>query len=173
MNTTNSSSSFDGKFYETIVSPFWSPWVLNNVVLLSVLWSISYSKNSMIKACSTSTSWKNSTCVVLECNLIGFNGNSNWSLVQGCFKLNWRFWCNIRVWFYLYDSLCFVVFACKEASFSNIWIISFSHKWVRFNIFESVIHESSITSMVSPWAINEVLLWEWNKFSRSNEVSSF
>ena len=71
----------------SLVSPGGSPGVSNDVVLLSVLSSISNSGDSVVKAGSAGLGVQDTGGVVLEHSLVSLDGDGNWLLVNSCLEL--------------------------------------------------------------------------------------
>ena len=81
LDSTDSCSWSDSDLDETLVTPGWSPGVLDEVVILTVLSSISNSENSMVKAGSTGV--VNTAIIALEGRVRSINGNCDRSLSYG------------------------------------------------------------------------------------------
>jgi len=89
LDTTDTGSRCNSNLNVTIDTPVWSPGVFDKVVFLSVLCSITDSKNSVIKGCSALSRGKDTTSVGLENGLVGLDGNGDWSLGNGSLELVW------------------------------------------------------------------------------------
>jgi len=62
--------------------------------------------------------------------------------------------------------------ASEEGSFGFVWVLRLGLEWVALNILESVVHESTIASVVLLGAVNELLLGEGVKLSILDLVST-
>jgi len=87
LDSTDSSSWSDSDLDETLVTPGWSPRVLDEVVILTVFSSISNSEDSVVKVGSTGSRGENTSSVELEHRLVGLDGDCYWHLSNGCFQL--------------------------------------------------------------------------------------
>ena len=87
LDSTDSWSWSDSDLDETLVTPGWSPGVLDEVVILTVFSSISNSENSMVKVGSTCSRGEDTSSVELEHRLGGLDGDCYWHLSDGCFQL--------------------------------------------------------------------------------------
>lgn len=98
MDTADTSGSFNGGDHDvTLISPSWSPGVSDDVVLLSILNTISDGGDGVIEVGSASGGVENTTGVTLEGHSVGLDGNGNWSLSDGSDKLGGRSWLNVVV----------------------------------------------------------------------------
>lgn len=79
-DTSSEPSLLGGDVDVSFISPSWSPGVSDDVVLLSILNTISDSGNGVIEGGSASAGVHDTTGVTLEDLGIGFNGNRSWSL---------------------------------------------------------------------------------------------
>jgi len=71
----------------SLISPGSSPRVSDNVVVLSVFSSVTNSSDGVVKAGSAGLGVHNTRGVLLENGLVGLDGDGNWLLVNGSFKL--------------------------------------------------------------------------------------
>jgi len=123
----------------------------------------------MIELGTTSSS--NDTSIVhLEDRLVGFDGDGNWSLVEGSLKLGCRF-LNILEAGDFTNTLGWVVIA--HAAETGVWVVRLKHEWVLLDVLESVVHETTITSLVNLVAINELLFRVGLEFAGGNKFGSF
>ena len=87
LDTADTSSVNGGDLDVSLVSPRGSPGVSDDVVLLSVLGSVSNGSNGVIELGSASSGVQNTGGVVLENSLVGLDGNRHWLLVDGSLEL--------------------------------------------------------------------------------------
>jgi len=88
-----------------------------------------------------------STGETLESRLVGLNGDRDWLLGNGGHELldisSW----DICVAYDCSDTIGFIVYALVVLA--GVRVICLSLEWVALNVFEGVVHESSLTSIVS------------------------
>jgi len=151
LDSTLASSVLNGDSDVSLLSPLGGPGVLDDVVLGSGggIGIVSDSEDTMVKLGSAS-SGDDSTGVPMEDSLIGLDGNGDWSFVKSSFKGCWVASWDILVSSHLDDTLSSLVFASKNAGGSSVWIFGLGLKWVGLNIFESVVHQSTLASVVCP-----------------------
>jgi len=89
LDTADTGSWGNSDLDVTINTPVWSPGVLDKVVFLSVLSSVTDGKDSVIKGGSTLSRGEDTTGVSLENGLVGLDGNGDWSLGNGSLELVW------------------------------------------------------------------------------------
>ena len=89
MDTADTGSWGNSDLDVTINTPVWSPGVLDKVVFLSVLSSVTNGKDSMVEGGSALSRGKDTTSVGLENGLVGLDGNGDWSLGNGSLELVW------------------------------------------------------------------------------------
>jgi len=66
---------------------------------------------------------------------------------------------NIIVSLNVSNTLALFVFALAESRVvSSVWVVGFSHEWVLLNVFESIVHQTTLASVVLLGAVNKVLL---------------
>jgi len=82
-DTSSEPSILGGDVDVTSISPSWSPGVSDDVVGLSVFLSESDSGDGVIEGGSASGGVHDSTGVTLEDLGVGFDGNGDWSLIDG------------------------------------------------------------------------------------------
>merc|ERR1712070_833685 len=98
LDTADTGGSFNSGDHDvTLISPSWSPGVSDDVVLLSILNTISDGGDGVIEVGSASGGVENTTSVTLEGHSVGLDGNGNWSLSDGSDKLGGRSWLNVVV----------------------------------------------------------------------------
>jgi len=98
LDTADTGGSFNGGDHDvTLISPSWSPGVSDDVVLLSILNTISDGGDGVIEVGSASGGVENTTGVTLESHSVGLNGHGNWSLSNSSDELGGRSWLNVSV----------------------------------------------------------------------------
>lgn len=124
----------------------------------------------MIKLGSAISCLKNTRAVGLESSCI--DSNWNWLLLESCCHLGGAS-SNIMVWGYVGYTFAWVILAGWVISI--VWVVTFSLEFLGFKILESVVHKSTVASLVSvwSWAINKLLFREWGKRVSSKFVGSF
>jgi len=125
-------TKIDGRFKEEFILSY---------IALKVdlhLWSISNSKDIMIKVGPTSASWKNTTNVKLEYSLISLNSNWNRSNCDSWSKSTCIVSRNIMISRTCAFSLWFKVLA--GSILGSVRIIVFKHQWMGLNVLESIVH---------------------------------
>jgi len=92
---TADTKSFDGSDVDvTTFTPASAPGVSDDVVILTVLGSISDGSDSVIELGSTFWVVQDSGLVSLERHGVSFNGDRGWAFGNGSLKLRWRLWSN-------------------------------------------------------------------------------
>lgn len=102
-----------------ILSPSCSPRIFNFIVFNSLHFTISNSKDTMIKFCSASSS-ENSLFIELESQLVCLNCNRYGLLVNCCSKSLLTIWCYISAIFDLPSFIFIFIFARSSNSFIRI-----------------------------------------------------
>lgn len=113
----------------------------------------------------------NTWSILLENSGVSFNGDRNWLFGNGGLELGGRVGWNCCVWCYFNLSLVFWFLA--SLGHSSVDVGTFKVFWFRFSVDEGVWLPSSLASVWSSVAINELLFGEGKKSSSLNEVSSF
>jgi len=97
MDTTDSSSVFNSNSNESFFSPGSSPGVLDDIVFLTILRSVSNCEDTMIELSSTGRAGDDTTGVMVEDILVGLDGNRDWLLFKSSLKSGGRISSNISV----------------------------------------------------------------------------
>ena len=160
-HVADTTSVTSGKSDESFFSPWSSPWVFD---FPRLIWR-SDQKNSVVKSGSAVS--ENSWAVFWPVSSI--NGNWDGSSDNGVGQVvtvgnvseTWNFESSSIFWTGLFDSFV-SIFTFVDDTFSN-------------DVFEGVIHKSSVTGLISiwTWAINELLFWETFEGSISEFAESF
>lgn len=174
MDSTDSDGSFNCSNLDvSMISPWRSPWVSNNVVLLSRGWisSITNSSDSMVKLCSASGRVQDTWGILLKDSFISFNSDWDWLFCNCSHQLRSRFSWNSCV------TLSFnlsTVFAClARLGLGSVNVIWFKILSVESSISEGTWLPSSVTSSTCCYAINKLLFGKRKECSGFNEVFSF
>ena len=147
LDSTDSNSSFNGSNLDvSLISPCCSPWVSNNIVVLSWGWisSITYSGNSMVKSGSASSRVQNTWFVLLEYSGVSFNSNCDWLFSNSSLKLSSRVGWNSWEWAYFYLSSILRFLASLGQCSVNVIIFKFL--CVKLSMSEGIFLPSSVTS---------------------------
>lgn len=154
---------------ETSNSPVCTPLVLNEEEFLTCgICTPSNSEDTVIE-CGSATSSNNTSGILLESCLVGFDCNRDWSLLKSILKSTDTIRWNVLISRDRSSSLGFRVGAASY--FTNVWVVSRSLKRSGLNIFESSIHDTTIASIILCGAINELLLGVVNKWVACNGSS--
>lgn len=89
LDSTDALAFHDANSDVAMITPVWAPGVSNDVELSSILYTITYSCNSMIEICSTKWRTQYTTCIICEDNRVSFNSHSDWPLGDCCLELSW------------------------------------------------------------------------------------
>ena len=173
MDSADTGSSFDSDSDESLISPGWSPGVLDKEELDSVEDTVSDGEDSVIEGGSAVTSGDDSRLVSLEGKLVGLNGDGDWSYGKGSLELGWVVLSNHGEVNVGNLSLGLVVLAGKEGGLGSVWVVGLGLEWVLLNVHESEWHGATLASVVQPGAVNKLLLGEGDKLLGLDEVHSF
>jgi hypothetical protein len=136
----------------SVISPGSTPGVFDKDVILSALDSVSNGEDTMVKVCSASFS-DNTRAVRLEGHLIGFNGNSDWLLVEGSLELGSRS-SNI----FVSRKLDTITLVLALSISSGVSVLGFKCKSIFLDVVEGVVHETAIATTIRFVTIDELLL---------------
>ena len=137
-------------------APSSSPGVLDEEVILTAFSSVANSENTVIKSITASRG-DNSGMISLEDELIGLDGNRDWSLVEGCSELGA---CGV-------NSDITVTGDCANSLGSDViassfpgrvWVCAFLHQGIALDVCESVVHETTVAAIVLLRAVDQLLL---------------
>jgi len=170
LDTTDTSSVLDTDLNVSAVSPGRTPRVLDEVVVLAVLSSPSNSKDTVIEVGSTSRAGKNTSLVHLEGSLVSFDSNGSRSFLNGGLEGGGAPLLDIGV---ALSPNVSGSLALASSLFSSVGIVRLKNGRGSFEEDEGELHGTTIASVVSLGAVNELLLGERQKLSRGVEVSSF
>ena len=174
LDTADSDCSFNsGNLDVSLISPWGSPGVSNNVVVLSGSWisSITNSSDSVIKLSSTSSRVQNTWSILLENSSVSFNSDWNWLFCNCSHKLWGRFRWNSCVPLSLNNTSVFTCLA--RLSGGCVGVVSLEILSMKSCISESTWLPTSIASLTGHYTINKLLFSERKEFSSLNKVFSF
>lgn len=141
-------------------TPWGTPWVLNDEVVLSILGTITNGKHCMVKACTAIRGWEDTTLVESEWAWTGSNGNGDWLLSNSGSKSSVTVLGNVGISSGTNNTLWSGVFTGLLSA--SVWV---GIEWLEFSWFEIVEHISHKTTSatgitVAAGAINQLLHWE-------------
>ena len=153
----------------SLLSPGWSPGVLKEPVVSSVVGSVADDEHSVIEAGSTE-SLHDTTVVELEQDGCSVNGNRDWAFSYSSSESRWTLLLNISEVFDLYETGLW--FASSGSTF--VWVLFFGIHRSGFSVGEGIVHETTVATHVSLGlgAVNELLLREGNEVSLSGDLVS-
>ena len=158
----------------SLVTPGWSPGVLDEEVVLSRLGSVSDSEDSVIELGSAGGASDDTGGVGLEDSLVSLDGNGDWSLGESGLKVGTSgVSSDINVVADLSDTLGGVVLA-SECLSSGVWVVRLELKRSLLDVLESVVHKTTIAAHVSVLsrAVNKLLLGERLELASGNELGT-
>lgn len=141
-------------------TPWGTPGVLNDEVVLSILATITDCKHGVVKAGATVSGWENTVLVKSEVAWTGSDGNRNWLLSNSSLESGVTVLGNVSVASSTYNTLWSLVFASLLSS--SVWVRWEGLDFSWFKIVEHVSHETTSTTgiTVAAGAINQLLHWE-------------
>ena len=125
----------------------------------------------MVELGSASRAGDDTSSVTLEGNLIGLDGNRDWSLGNSGLELSRAHRLDILESSNFTNTLRGIVFA--DSISGSVRIVSLELKRSSLNVLESVVHETTIASVVLLGAVNELLLGVGLEGSSGNILSTF
>merc|ERR1712137_1211802 len=94
-----------------------------------------------------------------EDELVGLNGDGDWSVLEGLSDISTGgVLPDIGVVGNLTDTLRLLVLAVSLLAL--VWVVSLEHEWCVLDVLESVVHETTVATVVLLGAVNELLLRE-------------
>jgi hypothetical protein len=141
----------------SLLSPSWSPGVLKEPVVGTVIGSISNNEDTVVEGLSAEM-LHDSTVVELEEWVSSVDGDGDWSLSDGGGQSRWGLWLDIGEVRDLDGSTSSIA----SSGSSLVWVLLLGFHHVGLGVGESVVHESSIAAHVSLGlgAVNKLLLRE-------------
>jgi hypothetical protein len=158
----------------SLLTPGRAPRVLDEEVVFTVLGTIANSKDTVIKTGSTCLGGDNTSGVTLECHLVSLDGNGDRLLHKGSLHSTDALLSDILEGS---DSdnttsgLGFVTLTGLSLS-RGVRILSLSDQGVGLNIFESIVHKTTVAAIVLGGALDKLLFREGNELARLDEVST-
>jgi len=145
-------------------TPAFSPGILHDPEVLSVLRSVSNDKGSVIKVGTTASAVKDSACVLLEDGFVSFNGNRNWLFGNGCLHLLNIVCCHHFVVSNV-DTRNVCGFVGASSIFTSVRVFGFGFDFIVLQVVECILLKSTVAAVVSVAcclcsAIDELLLRE-------------
>ena len=172
LDTTDSLSRFLGGNSDVSgFSPGGSPGVSDNVVLLSVLSSVSNGGDGVVESGSRALGLgDNTTGVVHESGLLGIDGDGNWSLLDGGFQGRGRVG---RDFMNTGDvNLSGVLGGVASSVSGSVGVVLLEVLGVRLDVVHGVFLPSTVATSASGVAVNELLLSKRHEVSSGNLVVS-
>ena len=138
---------------------------------MAVLDTVSDSEDTVVEVLSASGG-DDTTSVALEDELVGLDGNGDWSLGDGSLELGGRLG-DVLEASDLTNTLGFVVLALSShASTGGVWVIALELKWVGLDVLEGVVHKTTVAALVNHVAVDELLLGEGLELAGGKEFST-
>ena len=170
MDTADTLSIDGGDLDVSLVSPGSTPGVSDEVVVLARLGSISDSGDGVIEVGSAGSGVEDTTGISLEDKLVGLDGHGDWGEGNGGLELGNRVGWDVVVRSNVHLSGVLGIFAGSVNSV--VGVVSLELLSGLLGVGEGGILPSSIASVGSGVAVNELLLGEGEESSALEEVSS-
>lgn len=171
MDTADTKTIDGGDLDVSLVSPGSTPGVSNEVVLLSVLGSVTNSGDGVVELGSAELGVHNTGLVLLEDGSVGLNGHGHWLLGNGGLelvnRLGWDGLVGLDI------NLSGVLGSLARSGSSGVGVVALEVLSVLFGVDESVGLPSTVASVGLGVAINELLLGEGEESSGGEEVGTF
>jgi len=135
---------------------------------LTGIGTVSDGEDTVVELLSTSGG-DDTTGVSLEGELVGLNGDGDWSLVEGSLELG-SGWGDIGETGNFTNTRGFDVRAGTVGT--SVWVGGLELEWVGLDIFESVVHKTTVATLINFVAIDELLLGEGLEFAGGKEFST-
>jgi len=167
LDSADTDGSFNGSDVNvTSISPSGGPGVSDDVIALSILDSESDSGDGVIEAGSTLGGVHDTTGVTLEGSGFGINSHGDWSFSNSGEELSGRSWLNVVVVGNI-DAWCGLVsFAGSSVSGSGgVWVLRFENLTVLGNVFHTLVLPSTLASVATGVAGNQLLFGEGEEVS--------
>ena len=158
----------------TVVTPRSSPGVLDEEVVVSIFGTVSDSEDTVVELGSALGGGDDTGGIGLEDRLVGLDGDGNWSSGKSSLEVSTGGILNdILEASNFTDSLGGVEFALvPEMVGTSVWIVTLEHEWGFLDVFESVVHETTVATLVNFVAVDELLLGEGFESSSGKEFST-
>ena len=171
MDTADTLSFDGGDLDVSLVSPGSTPGVSDEIIILSVLGSISDGSNCVVELGSAEGGVQNTGFVLLEDGFVGLNGHGNWLLGNGGLELSNRLGWDGLVG--LDSDPSGVLGILAGSGSSGIGVVVFEVLGSLLSVDEGVGLPSTVASIRCGVAVNELLLGEGAEYTGSNEVGTF
>ncbi len=150
LDTADSSTVTDvGNLHVSLVSPGGSPGVSEDVVVLTVLGSVSNEGDGVIEGGSARGGVEDTGLVELEDSLVSLNGDGDWLLGNGGLGLGGGSWGGVHVGGDLNSGLLEGIVLAVTV-LGSVWVGRSEDGVVLLVVVEGVLLESTIASKVSP-----------------------
>jgi len=159
-----------GNVNVTINTPISTPRVLDNESFEDTDLLVADSQDTVIKS-STTTSGEDTGLVELEGRLISFDGNRDGSVNQSSLELISALGGDEFVTSVDLISLLGVITALAISS--SVGIVRFSFETVGGSVFHSLVHPTTLASVISGVAIKDLLFREREELTSLDEVETF
>ena len=177
LDTADTGTVLDSDLDVSVVTPGWTPGVLDKVVGSSVLDSISDGEDTVVEGGSAGSASKDTGGVHLEGGLVGLDGDGDWLLGEGGLELVWGVLGDVSVGA---DSDLALgkkvgLAGSSGAITGGVWVDGFLDHGVALGVLEGLVHKTTVATKVlqdAVVALNELLLRKGKEFSRGNEVST-
>ena len=171
MDTADTLSFDGGDLDVSLVSPGSTPGVSDEIIILSVLGSISDGSNCVVELGSAEGGVQNTGFVLLEDGFVGLNGHGHWLLGNGGLELGNRLGWDGLVG--LDTDLSGVLGSLASSGSSGVGVVVFEVLGLLLSVDEGVGLPSTVASIGLGVAVNELLLGEGEELSGGNEVGTF
>jgi len=159
-----------GEIDVTINTPISTPRVLDDESFEDTNLLVADSQDTVIKS-STTTSGEDTRLVELERGLISFDGNRDRSVNQSSLELIRALGGDERVARVDLISLLGVITAL--AILSSVGIVRFSFETVGGSVFHSLVHPTTLASVISGVTVEDLLFREREELTSLDEVETF
>ena len=151
LDSADTSSVSDGDSDVSSFSPSGGPGVLDDVVFSNGLVNtVTDGEDTVVKGGSAGFGSDDTTGVLMEDRLVSFDGDRDWSVLEGSFEGIGGFWGDIVVGGNLDESLGFIVFACEDTGGGFVWVVGLGLEWIALSISEGKVHHTTVATMVQP-----------------------
>jgi len=141
----------------SVDTPGWTPGVLDEDVVSSVIGTVTNSEDTVIEL-GTASGGDDTTGVSLENGLVGLDGNGDWVLGDGGEHLGLVTLLDISVGLDVTLTLGGLVLALSLSG--SVLVVRLEHEWGLLDVLEGVVHETTVAAHVTEGAgaVNKLLL---------------
>jgi len=159
----------------TLLTPLGSPGVLDDVVVLTVLGTVTDGEDGVIHLSSALGGGDDTTGVLMEGWLVSLNTNGDWLLGNGSLKLIWGVLWNILRLGDLNLTFGLVVLAVEEWGLGSVWVVGLGLHGVALGVLEGSVWHTTVATKVAieVGAVNELLFGEGDEVASGEEMSTF